>query len=796
MIKHTTNLVLALLIAVMANAGAEEAKDSIRIYVVPSITVTTTRATERKSTVPFTEISGSEIKSSYSMLDMPQYLNLMPSVLTYSQSGNGIGYTNLNMRGFDQRKIAVLINGIPQNDPEDHNVYWIDFPDIAESLESIQIQRGAGLSNYGPAAIGGIVNMTTSNFVNERAIRIKSGIGWQKFGAADPKFQPTVNKYMAEFSSGLTGNYAFYGRLSKVVSQGYRDRSWADIGSYFFGAAKFDDNLTTQINIFGGPFSDGLVYNGLPKSYISDRNLRRQNLSYWIYDSTGQNVVNDWTAQRRQQEVEEFSQPHYELLNDWKINDILNFKSALFYYTGEGYFDYDGSWADTTTLRLTREYGFDPDRNPANALIRGYVSNKQFGWVPRLIIDHGDGELSLGAEFRLHRALHWGKVQYSEYLPGGYDPDYKIYSYNGIRDIFSLFGREQFDLADNFILNLEAQFVMNRYSISDEKAGNKFMQYFDFNGKLVGNGSELFNIRYFFFNPRIGINWNIDESSNAYAFIAYTSREPRMRNLYAADDSYFGAKPLFESKLLGNGSYGFDFSRPLVKPEKMVNLEIGWNYRNKGFSAACNLYLMEYFDELVKSGRLDIFGNPVEQNAPRTRHIGLELQASGNLLNEDGFSVIASGNCTISHNRIVEFDFATGAATSLSLAGNQIAGFPDFLAAATVAFTYEDFGISLQGKYSGPFKSDNFEDKISGTLIRNYLATTSGGYYTDNSVDSYFVANADISYSFRDFFSFRKIKLRAQVSNLFDAIYAAGAEGKEFFPAAERFIYFDMEIEL
>ena len=342
------------------------------------------------------------------------------------------------MRGFDQIRISDLINGIPQNGPEDHQVFLIDFPDISSNVELIQVQRGAGLTNYGSASIGGSINMLTSNFVNTKGVKLFSGIGVQQFADDDDNaiFQNRVSKFSLEISSGIVDDFAFYGRLSRINSLGYRDRSWTEMNSFFLSAIKFSKNLTTQINVFGGPIKDALVYAGVPKSYIKDKKLRRKNPSDWQYDATGTNI--SYFTERREQELEGFKQPHYEILNDWKISENALLKSALFYYTGDGYYDYDASWADSTTLRITSEQGINLSENPTNALIKANVSNKQIGWIPRMIFKHSGGELTFGTEIRFHRSNHWGKVAYADKLPEKYSPDYKIYELNGIRDIFSV----------------------------------------------------------------------------------------------------------------------------------------------------------------------------------------------------------------------------------------------------------------------------------------------------------------------------------------------------------------------
>jgi iron complex outermembrane receptor protein len=782
---------------------SEDKVDTTKVYVTPSITVTTTRAIPGITPVPFSEMTKNDLQNIYTVQDVPDLLSELPSMFSYSQNGNSIGYTNLTMRGFDQRRISVMINGIPQNDPEDHQVYWIDFPDLTSNLDNIQAQRGAGLINYGAAAIGGSINLTTSNFTKERGVILSSGIGYQEYtSGSSPVFQPTVDKYSLEISSGMVGKYAFYGRLSSINSDGYRDRSWAFLNSYFLSAARFDENLKTQINVFGGPITDGLAYTGLPKSYVGDASLRRSNPSYWNYDTTGINVDNSSYLVRRKQETEEFSQPHYEILNDWYINDKLSVKSALFYYTGSGYYDYDGTWADgLLTDLLSKDFTFRQGDTLSNSLIHAWVGNKQGGWIPRLIWDHGSGILTLGAEVRIHRSEHWSTISFAENLPENYDPDYKIYYFNGKRNIFSFFAGENFSINKKLKLDAEVQFVNLTYGIYGEKLGNHYTTYLTVNGDTVGNGNDLFDINYFFVNPRVGLNYTIDESSNMYFLAAYTSREPTMRNLYPADDIFFGGVPLFEGDTL-NGTRRYDFTKPFVKPESMLDIELGYDVNNEYFNFKTNVYWMEYFDELVKSGRLDIFGNPIDGNAPRTRHFGIELEASSKIFDKPYGKLLLSSNLTLSKNYIIDYNYITASKDTISLKKNPIAGFADFMANIRLSYSYQDFYCSLLlhsvggflGAKIGEFRSDNYGNLLTTNEFLKQDLIAAYNYYTDNKIDNYYTINAYLSYTFIDIFTLQKIKLSIQANNLLNRLYAGGAEGGQFFPAAERSVFIGIEL--
>ncbi len=611
--------------------------------IIPSQTVFVEGSIAKKGYTPvtFDKISRKEIQENYTVQDIPKYLSSLPSTTFYSENGNGIGYNYLSIRGFDQRRISVSINGIPQNDPEDHNVYWLDFPDLLAGTDLIQVQRGAGNGASGYPSIGGSINIITSAFTNDPQINFFAAAG-----------SYNTRKYSASFSSGLIDKkYSVYAKLSQILSSGYRLSSWVKFNSYHLSAVRYDDKLTTQVNFYGGPIEDGLAYTGVPKFAVKDKELRKANYSYWEADQNGYT----YTLERRVSEIENFSQPHYELLNEYRFNDNLNLNSALFLVTGDGFFDFDGSWADTTYLRLTSEYGFHPSQNPGNVLIRAQVNNTQYGWIPRLSYKHQNGELIIGAELRKHKSDHWGAVNYGENLPEGLTKSYHYYFYNGGKDIINGFIHEEYNISPMFNILGEIQAAYHKYRLYNEK----YLRH-DF---FVSNT---------FFNPRLGINTKFNEDLNIYLSYARVSREPRLNTYYDAAESSGGAVPQFKQN--SDGSY--NYKEPLVKPETMNDFELGSSFNAGNVNLTLNLFYMLFDNEIVKNGQVDRFGQPVTGNVNNTIHTGIEL--SGVLLIVNGLQL--TGNATFSKNEIKEGREYLGTDESLDLSGNRISGFPDFLA--------------------------------------------------------------------------------------------------------------------
>ncbi|MBK7629397.1 MAG: TonB-dependent receptor [Ignavibacteriales bacterium] len=714
--------------------------------ILPSQTILIEASVGKQGVTPiaFEKIRKEEIQKDYIVQDIPNYLSQLPSTTFYSENGNGIGYNYLSIRGFDQRRISVSINGIPQNDPEDHNVYWLDFPDLLASTELIQVQRGTGSGVVGYPAVGGSINIITSPFSEKSQINLAASYG-----------SYNTKKFNASFSSGLINNkYSIYARLSQIQSSGYRKFSWSKLNSYHLSAVRYDDRLTTQFNLYGGPISDGLAYTGIAKFAVKDKKLRKENYSYW---ESGENSYT-YTLDRKPTEIENFSQPHFELLNEYQLNNRIKLNSAFFLVLGSGFFDYDGSWSvfynDYFRLKLN---GYDTLMIPTNALIRAEVNNKQFGWIPKLSFEHTNGNLVVGGEFRIHRSEHFGNINFAENLPSGVTKDYQYYFYNGAKDIFSGFVHESFNLTREINLLGELQLAYHKYRL--------------YNEKYLGND---FSVDDLFINPRIGVNYKFNDQQNVFLSFARVTREPRLKNYYDAAEASAGEKPQFEFN--SNGTYNYD--SPLVKPETMNDLEIGTSFNNDFLSLNLNLYYMLFENEIVKNGKVDRFGQPITGNVDQTTHIGFEISSVVKLLS--GLEIF--GNASYSSNKITNGKYFISNSESIDISDNTISGFPEFLFNFGFKFNRNNIFVKLNSKYVGKFYSDNFDNELS-----KYLNQLPGFIdYSDNVNEAYFTMDLYTSFEMNLFSSLTNSKIYIQVNNIFDNLYSAYAIGKEFFPAAER----------
>ena len=714
------------------------------------VVVTAKRARHQLTPVTFSNITPRELEEQPAMKDLPVLLATLPSTTYYSENGNGIGYSTLRMRGFDQRRIAVSINGIPQNDPEDFNVFWINFFDIQGAVTDIQVQRGAGASSYGSTAIGGAVNIVAHPYKSYPYAEVEAGAG--AFG---------TRRYTVEANTGLLGDrYVAFGRFSRLLSDGYRDWSWAEFYRFFGGVVRYGERSTFTVQAYGGPQEDGLAFSGIPKAANEEP-----------IEVFGAPVDRRFNFSSFTRDRENFHQPHVEVFHDWRFSPRATLQQSLFWVKGEGYFDFGATFRSPNYLRLPPGYrGLnDFQRNlplfivapDAAVLFRAYLDQWQIGWLPQVTVMSGAGETTVGGEARLHRSLRWGRMEEASGVPSelvGPEHDVRVYSFRGEKVISSVYGRHLWRLGDVIAVQGDLQLTFQQYRVYDEA-------FF---------GTE-FEKPYLFLNPRIGVTLHPERPFSAYTSIALANREPRMKDLYDGEEAGAGFLPRFERRADGS----FDFGDALVEPEQLVDLEVGGSWRGARYRAAANVFWMEFRDEIVPSGGLDQFGVPRSGNAERSRHIGLELEAAVQATKRlDLF-----GNATISRNRFIEFDEAVVFDEGFGVVardGNPIAGFPDRIANLGLRYAVGGATARVSARYAGEQHIDNSGSNEDPFVVDPYLLLNASLIYEPDFVDG--------------------LRLALDVNNVLDEKVLlfgnVGPTGPQFFPAATRHVFFSVRYRL
>jgi len=598
-----------------------------------------------------------EIRARQSAQDLPMLLQDVPGVYSYSDAGNGIGYTYLKIRGFDQRRVGVLVNGIPLNDPEDHQVYWVDLPDLASSLEDIQVQRGVTNGVGGVTAIGGTINLVTDVLGPEpegRAV-VEAG-SWG------------TNRRVLGYRTGELGSGLATGlRLSQLASDGYRERSGSDQWAVFWSGGWRNDRHQIQANFYTGHELSHHAWDPAPASLLAeDRRFNPE--TYW-------NAVDD------------FRQPHYELHWEFDLAPNLLLRNSIYTIHGEGYYENFKAARDAAAFSLDT---FFPDLYAAGDevdLVRTkWVRKDQTGWVPSLLWDHPGGRTVIGGDWYTFHSDHWGDVLSAgpgtggasltpDLVPGGQ----KYYAYTGDKDAWSLYLNERWEFASGLTLLADVQLQHRAYDFLHQEVGN-----------FTGAARHAYAVEYDFFNPKGGLFWQTPwrpagGEVGLYGHVGVTHREPADSDYW---DAWGGPDDLGRAPLFARGEVVTDpagapqytrWTEPLVHEEKVVNYEAGVAFRERTVSVTVNGYWMDFTDEIVPTGLYDPDRGTLRTNAERTLHRGLELGLRWQPHADHGLTVGASR----SWNEYDEFRYATSDSTVDDFSGNPIALFPDVLVSAT-----------------------------------------------------------------------------------------------------------------
>jgi len=737
---------------------------SVVIELVPSVLpgqmviVTATRARERETPVAFSTLDAKEIANRYWAQDVPMLLSELPNVYSYSDNGNGIGYSYMKMRGFGQNRIGVMLNGVPLNDAESHEVFWVDLPDVATSTEDIQVQRGVGRSFYGASAFGGSVNLVTSQSVRKPGIEISLGGG-----------SYNTKRYSVSGRSGLSENtYSIYARFSRIETDGYRRPSWSKLWSYFVAVSRYDETMTTRLNVFGGIEQSYLSYLGVTKSELADSEKRKVNPFQYP------------------EEIDNFHQPHFQLSNEWQITPAAKMENTLFAFLGFGHYtqfrarrdlrEYNMSRfiiRDSTLLPSAYLRNVDKDAVRDSFQVRNIdlvrkrsVDDLDFGWLPRFTLKTEQGEWVIGAEIRRHRGHHWGEVLWANLLPPGVTPNWRYYDYRVPKTSISLYAHRLYRVGPSLTLTGDVQLTRHVLDLTDER-----------------NFNVTFNRTYTFLNPRIGANYNVTEQLNAYLNFSVAQREPAFKTIHNPQD--YWTNPINLPKNFQKTASGYAYVGKEVKPEKFFHLELGSGYRTDVGWLKANLYWMDFRDEIIASGQIDDNGVPIAGNAERTVHRGIELEGSvcvGSSLTLSG-NVAANDDRFIRHTEYVVTDWNTVPPITAPIRynDNRLGGFPTVLGNVRAAYNVGGLLLGIQLQHVGRVYLDNSERE-------------------ELSVEPVTVVNASLEYAFADVLGFRSLALRANVNNLASKLYAAAGyvdTGVPYLiPAADRNYFASITIEL
>ncbi len=660
-------------------------------------------ATRAGATTPmtFTNIQKEELEENNLGQDVPFLLKWTPSVVVSSDAGTGIGYTGIRVRGSDPTRINVTINGIPLNDSESQGTFWVDLPDFASSTENIQIQRGVGTSTNGAGAFGASINLNTSKVHQEAYGQISSSVG--SFNTL---------KYNTQFGSGLINDkFTFDGRLSQINSDGFIDRAESDLSSYYLSAAYIGDKTSVRFNTFSGHEITYQAWNGVPAQYVDDEELR-------TFNSAG----TEKSGEPHDNEVDDYTQTHYQALINHQFDGGWNFSGALHYTKGQGFFEQYKAGEDFS------DYGLSPilltaDTITSTDLIRRrWLDNDFYGVTYALNYSPDKLDFTLGGGWNIYKGKHFGEIIWAQYASDGVQ-GHRYYDNDAEKVDFNIFAKTNVELAEKLFGYVDLQYRRVDYEFLGPDADGTFLEQ-----------SESLN----FFNPKFGLTYQMRNNGQAYASFAVGNREPNRSD-------YTESSPA---------------SRPTH--ETLYNTELGYrqNFRRAAWGA--NVYWMQYKNQLVLTGQINDVGEYTRVNVDDSYRIGLELEGAYELRN--GLTVNAAA--TFSQNKIKSFtefidNWDTWGQDEVLHENTDLALSPNII--ITGGLTYDvlannenkDLTLSLSTKYVG----DQFIDNTSN----------------ENSIlPAYSYSDLRIGYTVKTEWV-EEIGITLLVRNIFDAKYSNNA---------------------
>lgn len=683
----------------------EKVKDTTKVNPLDEVLVSAVRVTT-KTPVSFTNLDRKEIKLRNLGQDIPILMNYMPSVVTTSDAGNGVGYTGIRVRGSDATRVNITINGIPFNDAESSGAYWVNMPDFASSVESLQLQRGVGTSTNGAGAFGASLNLLTDSFSNEASGEISNAAG-----------SFTTRKHTVKFSSGLLNDNAeknsargfeLAGRLSNIDSQGYIDRASSDLKSYFLQGTFVGKTTLIKALVFGGKEKTYQSWYGVDGETLN--NERTFNYAGMYTDAFGNTKFYD-------NQTDNYQQDHYQLHWNERLSENWSGNMALHYTKGKGYFE------EYQNAQNFADYGLTPITvdativNTTDLIRQKWLDNDFYGTTFSANYKKDKLDVIIGGGWNKYEGKHFGKVIWARYAST------------------SELGNHYYDdVATKTDGNI---FAKANYQITEKISLYGDLQFRNVNYKADGVQPTLVNDTFNFFNPKAGMSYSFNAKNIFYFSYAKANREPNRT----------------------------DYEGGNVKSEKLDDYELGWRYVSDKIKVDTNIYYMAYKDQLILTGNLDNVGNPIRSNSEKSFRLGLEVDATIAISKQ----VFIRPNFTLSQNsnvdlKVADANFGTRqiAYSPSVIAGNilvykpteslQVAWLSKYVgeqfmnnielpAAKLVDYFVNDFNIAYEIKAKSVFKSIVLTGLVNNILDKQYI---SNGYMYD--VYPYYYPQAGINF--------------------------------------------------
>lgn len=644
------------------------------------VIVNATRVTD-KNAVAYSNVGAKELGKQNLGQDLPSLLNFTPSIVTTSDAGAGVGYSGIRIRGTDATRINVTVNGIPYNDAESQGVFWVNMPDFASSVSSIQIQRGVGTSTNGAAAFGATVNVNTNEFRSEPYAEINSSAG--SFGT----FKNTVKA-----GTGLLNDrFTVDARLSKINSDGYIDRASSDLQSYYLSGGYFGKKSFARLNVFSGKEQTYQSWDGAPESRITGN--REDMLAFiernGLNEAEAANLLNSgrtYNSYTYDNETDNYKQDHYQLITSHTLSNHLTLNVNGFLVRGKGYYEQFRPDDKLANYRIDPVTIGDETITRSDLIRRRWLDNYFYGTT--FSLDYNSFKkltAHFGGGWNKYDGDHYGQVIWAR-TSGNSDIRHRYYENTGKKEDMNLYAKVYYQFSDRLNAFADIQYRGVSHKING-----------DDNARLTHRVNKKFN----FINPKAGLTWKVNEQSLVYASYSIGNREPNRDDFTEA------------------------IAQIQPKNETMQDIEAGFRTSLNNWILSANYYYMHYKNQLVLTGQINDVGNAIRINAPKSYRTGIEIE-----------SMLAIGkrwrwnaNATFSQNKIRNFteyvfDYDLNDYQTFDHGNTDISFSPGVIAGSQFSYIpAKNLEITWLAKYVGKQHLDNTssEDRIIKAYFTNDL---------------------------------------------------------------------------
>ncbi len=605
--------------------------------------------------------------------DLPILLKNQMSVVATSDAGNGVGYTGFRIRGTAGTSINVMLNGVPYNDSESQGTYFVNIPDMASSASQIVIQRGVGTSSNGTASFGASVNILTKN--PEEKAYVLGQLSAGSFNTMKTSFEAGTGKF-------LNNLFSVSARYSTINSDGYIDRAFSELNSYNINALFEKGNTKIRFLAFGGKEKTYQAWNGIDKATYETN--PKFNYFGAIYDADG-NIVKYYDN-----ETDNYWQKHYHLLWEQKFSEKWNLETTFHLTDGKGYYENYKQDAKFSKYDLPNIIENGNTITRTDFIRKKWLDNSFYGVVSNLFGNFKNFNLNFGVAANQYFGRHFGNVTGVKYTNIS---EHEYYRNNALKNEVSGFVKAIYKMEKlEFFGDLQLRNIDYKTYILDENAEE---------------GANL-SQKWTFFNPKFGVNYKIENGKVFFSY-AHAHREPNRDDLMA---------------------------NPNTKPEKLHDFELGIEktFGNVAFTA--NAYYMNYVNQLVLSGEINMVGEFIKINSGKSYRLGLELGALAKVSEQ----LNLLGNVTFSQNK--NRDFKMEGSNSVDDLGNTTISFsPSIIANATIQYKpVKNLQLNLSNQYVGKQYLDNTETEALS--LKDYFLSDFNAQY------SFKIAKQDVSFQF------------------------------------------------